>query len=386
MTDLPATGIHRVLPEILEFIRRTQPAAAPVDRWPVAAVDERFDRLARALFAAQHASNPSYRALCRARGIEPGAVASWREIPAVPTAAFKEFEVTCLPPTGRTRVFHSSGTTTQNPGRNFHEVESLAVYEASLRPWFAANVLAEVPELEAEGQLLPGQDPAILSLTPPASAVPHSSLVHMFDVVARDLGARDSVFAGRLDAQGAWEVDMDRVLFALRRSMCANRPVLLVGTAFNFVHLLDAFAAGNIRYRLATGSRVLETGGYKGRTRVVPKAELHAQVTRHLGIPATRIGCEYGMCELASQAYDRPESGDRHLHFPPWARVRVVSPESGLEVADGTPGILQVVDLANVASAVGIQTGDLAIRRVDGAIALIGRAESAEPKGCSLNS
>ena len=71
------------------------------------------------------------------------------------------------------------------------------------------------------------------------------------------------------------------------------------------------------------------------------------------------------------------------FHFPPWARVRVVSPETGGEVAEGETGLIQVCDLANVRSVMVIQTEDLAVRRGDG-FELLGRAELAAPRGCSL--
>ena len=49
---------------------------------------------------------------------------------------------------------------------------------------------------------------------------------------------------------------------------------------------------------------MLETGGYKGRSRALPKAELHALITERLGVPPSHIVCEYGMSELSSQAYE----------------------------------------------------------------------------------
>jgi hypothetical protein len=194
--------------------------------------------------------------------------------------------------------------------------------------------------------------------------------------------------------------------------MCANRPLILLGTAFNFVHLLDHFAATNMRYRLARGSRVLETGGYKGQSREVPKTELHASITKHLGIAPEYIVTEYGMSELSSQAYDcvagedvvqsprsnvqgRPNAlshsptfsltHSRLFHFPPWTRAQVISPETGMEVPEGETGLLRIFDLANVRSVMGIQTEDLAIRRGHG-FELIGRATQAELRGCSLMS
>jgi hypothetical protein len=249
-------------------------------------------------------------------------------------------------------------------------------------------------EVLVEEQLIGALDKLpMLSLTPPRELTPNSSLVHMFDAVVKQFGARDSLFAGAVDASGAWTLDMDRALFAIRKSMCANRPLVLLGTAFNFVHLVDHFAANNMRYRLARGSRVLETGGYKGRSREIPKAELHALITKHLGIAPTHIVTEYGMSELSSQAYDGVVETDetsqndssRVLRFPSWARVQIVSPETNTEVRDGETGLIRIFDLANVRSVMAIQTEDLGVRRGDG-FELLGRATMAEARGCSLMS
>jgi hypothetical protein len=162
-----------------------------------------------------------------------------------------------------------------------------------------------------------------------------------------------------------------------------------LGTAFSFVHLLDFLGENNMRFDLPAGSRVMETGGYKNRSRSMPKAELHALITKHLGVPPENIVCEYGMSELSSQAYDvkgrRAKGGVRSFHFPPWARAQIVSPETGREVAGGETGLIRVFDLANVFSVMAIQTEDLGIHRGDG-FELIGRAELAEPRGCSLMS
>src|SRR5579883_678094 len=102
-----------------------------------------FPELALHLFQLQFTHNPTYRRLCEARRVTPQAVRDWRDIPAVPTVAFKELELTSLPPGQRTHVFHSSGTTEHRPSRHFHDAESLAVYEASLLPWFKAHLLED---------------------------------------------------------------------------------------------------------------------------------------------------------------------------------------------------------------------------------------------------
>ncbi|MBA4149415.1 MAG: hypothetical protein H0X66_14970 [Verrucomicrobia bacterium] len=357
--------------------------------------EQDFNSIALQLFAIQFEAVVPYKRLCEPRKVTPENVKHWTEIPSVPTRAFKELEITSLLPGERTNCFHSSGTTEQKPSRHFQNAESLAIYETSLLPWFHHHLLADWDDLTANDVVGPLDKPGFISLTPSAQQAPHSSLVHMFETACREFGSRDSFFAGRVDPAGAWTLDIEQVLFGIRKSMCANRPIIILGTAFSFVHLLDHFAANNMRYRLAAGSRVLETGGYKGRSRELPKNALHTLISKHLGIPASHIVCEYGMSELSSQAYDRailfaePDSAEttaqspRVFQFPPWARGHVVSPETGREVADGKTGLIRVFDLANVHSVMAVQTEDLGIRH-GGGFELIGRAQHSEPRGCSL--
>jgi hypothetical protein len=318
------------------------------------------------------------------------------------------------------------GTTEQKPSRHYHSAESLAVYEASLWKWFEQNIFAD-----SEFRI---QNSELLVLTPPPEQVPHSSLVHMFETVRkcsvgcsprrslrrspgpqpRDaLGislrlatarqaahATTSAFVGQVADDGSWILDFDVIVQKVKAACDKVTPVTLLGTAFSFVHLLDFMEEQNLSFRLPPGSRVMETGGYKNRSRMLPKAELHALITERLGIPQSHIVCEYGMSELSSQAYDGVASdkwhvtGDlgtsRHLspvtchfEFPPWARAQIISPETNREVADGETGLIRVFDLANVFSVMAIQTEDLGVRHGDG-FELLGRAQFAEPRGCSL--
>jgi hypothetical protein len=415
----------------------SEPPHQPSSNYGTAGVgcyDEDFNSFALELFALQLKHNPAYRKICAGRKLMPGAVEHWTEIPVVPTAVFKELELTSIPPAERTAVFHSSGTTEQKPSRHFHHAESLAVYEASLLTWFQANVAIGAPST-VSARTTPGEKHAdtvigvpsarpfrIIILTPPPARAPHSSLVHMFETIrSRACESADNPFFGTVAPDGSWTLDFDAAVAALNSSLATRRPSLLSGTAFSFVHLLDYLAEKQLSFRLPPGSRVMETGGYKGRSRAMPKAELHALITERLGIPPEDIICEYGMSELSSQAYDAklerrpparrdavgvqafacsdgmlerelqhavPEAGApfdtrRHFHFPPWARVQIISPETGGEVAAGETGLIRVFDLANVFSMMAVQTEDLGLRRGDG-FELIGRAAKAEARGCSL--
>jgi Acyl-protein synthetase, LuxE len=337
-----------------------------------------FDAIALELFALQFQHNAAYRRLCEARGASPDAVAHWAAIPAAPTSAFKEFALTCLPQAERTTVFHSSGTTVHRPSRHYHNAESLVLYEASLLKWFGANFKLPLSSL------------TMAMLTPPPASAPHSSLVHMFETIRRECRQPGAVYLGRAVAEGGWALDLEAALEWLSKASAANEPLLILGTAFSFVHLLDYLTERRLRFGLPPGSCVLETGGYKSRSRSLPQAALHALISQRLGIPSHCIICEYGMSELSSQAYDCSVGSSRNtqhathpFHFPPWTRVQIVSPETGREVGEGETGLIRVFDLANVYSVMAIQTEDLGTRYGDG-FALAGRAALAEPRGCSL--
>ncbi|MBI5800816.1 MAG: hypothetical protein HZA92_08860 [Verrucomicrobia bacterium] len=380
-----------------------------------------FSASATELFALQFAHVAPYRRLCEARRVTPDSLPGWRQIPAMPTTAFKELELTSLAPAERTAVFHSSGTTGHLPSRHFHNARSLAVYEASLLSWFERHIAPAAlvgrdsvePHMERSAASISGavtlsqesrfvrtssvgswgskeSRPAILCLAPPPEQAPHSSLVHMFAAVSREFGSQASRFLATVAPDNSWSLDFAAALAALRHAEQAAQPPVLLGTAFMFVHLLDALAQDGLSITLPPGSRVMETGGYKGRSREVPKAELHALLTSRLSIPRTHLVCEYGMSELSSQAYDRVAGSPTILSplsslfsFPPWARAVVISPETGREVAEGETGLLRIFDLANVRSVMAIQTEDLAVRRGEG-FELLGRASHSESRGCSL--
>ncbi len=360
------------------FSKLTQ-FAGRLDQAMVSGFDsERFDSMALELFGLQWELNPAWQKLCRSRGVHPQSVSNWREIPCVPTAVFKLMDFSCLPEQGHLRVFHSSGTTGQTPGRHRHSSQSLALYEQSAWLWFKHN-WGEVQDM--------------IVLLPPPSLAPHSSLAHMIETIRCRENQTSDCFKGHVDGAGVWCVDWEPVIEELQQAAALGKPVDLFGTAFLYVHLLDELETRKLSVKLPAGSKAMETGGYKNRSREMPKAELHAWMGRRLGLLPGQIICEYGMSELSSQAYGRNgdglEKAERLLRLPPWARVRVVSPENGEEAAQGETGLIQVFDLANAFSVMAIQTEDLGVWEDLGfcglhGFELLGRSAKAEPRGCSL--
>lgn len=356
-----------------------------------------FNSLALQLFTLQFKHNSACKKICEAKKRTPQNIEHWTQIPFVPTSAFKELELTSIKLGERTAVFHSSGTTEQKPSRHFHCTESLELYEASLWKWFATNLRFMIYDLRLQNQFNAAEklaigkvavckDESVIFLTPPPEQVPNSSLVHMLETIRQKLDMPKNIFVGKVSADG-WILDFEATFAALNSAIGNRQSAILFGTAFSFVHLLDFLDEQNLKIQLPKDSIVMETGGYKNRSRSMPKAELHSLIEKFLGVPRENIICEYGMSELSSQAYDSPFSihYSRVFRFPPWARVQIVSPETGREVADGETGLIRVFDLANVFSVAAIQTEDLGIRRGDG-FELIGRAQLAEPRGCSLMS
>jgi hypothetical protein len=168
--------------------------------------------------------------------------------------------------------------------------------------------------------------------------------------------------------------------------------LLVLGTAFALVRLLDDLAGA--RLPLPVGSVVMQTGGFKGRTREVTMEELRGGVTSAFQLGAGRVVGEYGMTELTSQLYEgtihesalaarHPEAAPGIYFEPPWLRVTPVDSVTLLPVAEGEPGLARFIDLGNVDSAVSVVTQDM-VRRVGGGIQLLGRSPGAPARGCSL--
>jgi hypothetical protein len=336
--------------------------------------DEEFDRLAHDVFAFQYERCTPYRAYCDRLKLAPQNITHWKQIAAVPTSAFKDFALACFPVAEAVAEFHTSGTTREKAGK--HYLRTLELYAAAIRPNFAAHLVPDKTRL-----------PMMMLMASPQEA-PHSSLSYMMGVVAREFGAENAEFYVE---NGVLHVE--RVVRDLSEAQVAKRPVFLLGTAFAFVHLLDHLARQGLKFKLAEGSRVMETGGFKGRSREMPKDELYGLIERLIGIPKARVVNEYGMTELSTQFYDGSLQANQQTDGkvpPPWARVVIIDPNTGREAAKGKQGLIRVYDIVNMWSVMCVQTEDLGVARVtessSGAHAfeVLGRVAGAEVRGCSL--
>ncbi len=310
------------------------------------------DALLLELFEEQRTQVTPYARYVAQRGRPLGSVA---DIPALPTDAFRFARIARHAESEDVRVFRSSGTT--QDARSTHAFRDLALYDAAAR---TAARHALFPDRERM---------ALLILAPHERELPDSSLSYML--------ARFVEWFGSDGSSHVWPVqgpELSRLAARLRHAVAADMPVALLGTSFAFVHALDAL---NERFALPEGSRIMQTGGFKGRSREVAADEMRALLQQTFGV--SEIIAEYGMTELSSQLYAR---GD-HLWWPGWTRVSVVHPETLRPLPDGETGLVRIDDLANLDSVAFIQTADLGVMEAAG-LRLLGRAPAAVARGCSI--
>jgi hypothetical protein len=336
--------------------------------------DAAFGALALRIFAFQLRANEPYARYCAAQGVTLEAMpADWHGIPPVPAAAFKEatlatFDTAATP---GSLVFQSSGTTTGAGGR--HYMENAKLYDAALLAGFDHFMLPDHLRLR------------YLNLVPDPKLAPQSSLGYMAGKVA----------ASRGDGNPAWYINGDAInveafVADVQSAIEHDRPLCIITTAFALVQLLDVLYERGHYFALPTGSRIMETGGFKGRSRSVQRAELYYRTCERFGATLGAVVAEYGMTELTSQYYDvvllqgllEMHTEPRYKQAPTWLRTRVVGAD-GLTLPNGTVGALVHVDLANRSSCVAVQTEDLGAQFDEGMI-LIGRERGAELRGCSL--
>lgn len=329
-----------------------------------------FGQLALAVFRHQFERSDAYQRFCLDRRATPETISTWQAIPAVPIVAFKRARLACGP---AQRTFLSSGTTAGLQTRSRHELPEPRLYQRSALVGLRRFLFPDIERMR------------IASLIAPVADLPDSSLAQMVSWALEAFGAADSGYAA--DAEG---VDVDALVEHLRASEREGRPLAILSTTGGLIRALDALAARRLAFRLPHGSRLMDTGGAKGAPRPLSRNGLLHAAWSAFAIPGYFCVNEYGMAELSSQYYESViadrvagRHAPRRLLGPHWMRTTLLDPLTQDPVADGQPGLLRHLDLANAGSALAVLSEDLAVAFHDG-FHLLGRAPGAEPRGCSL--
>lgn len=279
-------------------------------------------------------------------------------LPFLPIGCFREFQIFGAEQPAVT--FRSSGSTQSVRARHMFSEDALRTYSRAATAGFRAFC-------ERFGI---GPDRCVLSLIPPPAVWPESSLAAMIGMFA---------------AEGERVIWCDHESFfdvLGEESKVPGRSVVVFGTSFHHIHLARHGRRAPATSRLF----VIDTGGTKGRVEAFSSDDMAGLLQNLYGRDAVLLS-EYGMCELASQAWSRVSPHDQTFVCNPGLVPFALDFTPGRAPRTVQQGFLGFVDSANVDSYPAILTEDLAEVGPlgSGTFRLLGRAPDATLKGCSLH-
>ncbi len=255
------------------------------------------------------------------------------------------------------RQFLSSGTTASTRSLSYFSHDGLLLFKTQSLKIFHDLMKRFFPEIELT---IPG-----ISLIPTVAEWPTSSLAQMIE------------WFGEF-----WHLDYisSEELSLKIKSLDPKKPIWFFATPFQLIKLFDH----GFSQALPKGSIIFETGGTKGKSREISKRELYWLIEERFNIPQRSIISEYGMCELASQAYEfvNNENEERHFRFPSWVEISVATGVNSL-LRQGI-GALTIKDPLRIDYPYPLRTQDLVEIDSKGFFRILGRLPKAPLKGCSL--
>lgn len=280
-----------------------------------------FSALALELFRAQWQRHGRFRELCEARGASPDTVLEWRSVPPLAAAELGG----------------------QDPGEG-QEPDRCALARLAAERSFPTGFTQGLGR------------PPLLSLAPPDGGPGGGARLAQWALAA--WAAPDSLTAA---ARRGVEVAKARSFLGARQR--DRRPTVVLGTTTALRQLLAALDRRGLRFRLPAGSRVIAADG-DGQ----PDSELLAALAESLAVPAESVLREYAPPGTPTRFYAGHGRRGEPLPFapPPWARARVVAPDTLAERPAGDEGLIALFDLASAAPPAHRLTGDQGITAEDG--------------------
>ncbi len=247
--------------------------------------NETFEAVALEVFRYQYENVAVYRKYVAALGINVIEVQTLSQIPFLPISFFKTQQIVANEKNAEL-IFESSGTTGMVSSK--HYVTRLEIYEKSLLKGFQ----------QAFG------DPkkyCFVALLPNYLEQQNSSLVYMVNHLMKE---------SQHPKNGFYLYNHEELYEALQGLEAQKQPTLLFGVSFALLDFAEKYALS------LQHTKIIETGGMKGRRKEITREELHNTLCNAFG--TSQIYSEYGMTELLSQAYSQKQD---EYHCPPWMRV-----------------------------------------------------------------
>lgn len=290
----------------------------------------------------------------------------------IPDDAFKGASLFHFEDTEAVRAFRTSGTSGLSRG--------LAEYSA-----LGLDLMHESIVENARGHVFDGLDrPTVIRLVPDVHASPENVMAYGMALLSGTFGDPKS----SCSIVGPGGLDLETFIRTLDRCCIDRRPVVMIGGSFAFVHLYDACIERRLDWSLPPLSRLIDAGGFKGRSRALNVDTLRSNLRSVFEIDAGAFMNLFGMTELASQLYDSSDTplgpdGERPKGAYPFIRPKIRCPFSGEPLPEGS-GLLEITDLCVLDRPGAVMTGDWGIASGEG-VAITGRVAASDSRGCALN-
>jgi phenylacetate-coenzyme A ligase PaaK-like adenylate-forming protein len=308
-----------------------------------------FEETALAVFQYQYKNNFLYKKYVDLLYIKPDNVVKIAQIPHLPIAFFKNYDIK----TGNwatETTFTSSGTTGATTSR--HAVKSLN--------WYLQNTVQGFDTLYRHPK-----NYCWLALLPSYLEREGSSLIAM---------TQHFIEISEYKESGFFLNDLENLAKTLEKCRKDNIPTVLIGVSFALLDFAAAFPM-NLEHII-----LMETGGMKGRKKEITKQALHETLKNAFQLP--EIHSEYGMTELLSQGYSK----GNNIYEPALTmRIFIRDITDPFELLPPLrTGIINVIDLANIDTCSFIATDDLGKMHPNGTFEVLGRVDNSDMRGCNL--
>lgn len=329
--------------------------------------EERFNDLALREFTIQFYSINEYGEFCRARGVTPDNITSWAEIPAMPSAIFKQAVIASFPLQETELTLMTSGTSDPTaPTKIYRDKKNVELY-------FQANSRL------ARKYLFPDVEKMkILLMVPSPKIAPAMGMAVGMEQLRQDYGTEESCYL--ITPHG---MEWEKLFKAFHQAEESGEPIAIVGATSGLVYLYRFCQEQGLSFNLPKGSRVCDGGGYLGTFGECSREEYLDLCQKTLGVPAHYCVNTLGSGESTTNYFDNVLhnylSGNldipRFKVAPPWTRTIVIDEKTGQRLPKGEIGLIRHYDLVNRANLLAVQTNNLGYEISQG-FEIIGRADA----------
>lgn len=321
-------------------------------------------------FTHHYYTNQLYREFCDLKKVTPECISSYEDlydIPQIPTAAFKKFEIISGERDDFVKMCTSSGTqgyiskiyrSKQTFDRLMNSIMHSLKEFYNLSPENTTMVILG-PNMEESGELWFSYIISTLSL--------HYES-HFFVSKSKLLKAELNAFLKAHDKY---------------------KRMLLVSAPIMYKYFIEYLEEEGIDLELPQDTVLVTAGGWKKNDKVkLEREEFEARIHKNLSIPKENIFDVYNQVELNTVMF---ECQHKHKHIPPWLKVIIRDPITLAPADDSDFGIISYLDSSSLSFPCFVLTDDFGRVRKDCECGRKGyymehvrRVNKVETKGCAI--